>query len=360
MSESRSLPVLTGPDEDADRRHAERRNEDRRKIERTSVRSVVALLLAAAAVVLALIALWVLIDARNQTTAVQSRQEALTAATALLRQQLEATEGRAESNAERLAALNLLPPRVAQLADSISELRGRVDAGRRAWTLAESRYLLEVANRSLTLSRDVDSALIALEAADGRLAELRDPGLNAVRNSLAKEIQALRIQPRPDLSGIAARLAGAEELAGHLPVIGSIPDRYRPESTEERAPSAAGRAWQLLRSSVTNMISIRRIGREAVELVSLEEQNVRRQHMQLLLFSARLAAIRSDNTLFHRNIDSAQTWLAEMFDPRNSGVASVNEILRNLSEVDIAPALPDISRSLRMLDRLAFAGQGVS
>jgi uncharacterized protein HemX len=357
MTDSRSLQVLNPSDDEGERRQAERRNDDRRRIERTSVRSVIALLLGGAAVVLAIIALWVLIDARGRATAVQSRQQAMAAEMTQLRQSLTDIRNRAGSNAEHLATLNQLVPRVTELTASMSELRGRVDAGRRAWTLAESRYLLEVANRSLSFSRDIDSALTALEAADMRLAELRDPSLTGVRNALVKEIQALRLVPRTDLTGIAARLASAEELAGELPVIGSIPDRYRPESTEELAQPGIGRAWQLLRSSVTNMISIRRIGKEAVELVSLEEQNVRRQHLQLLLFSARLAAVRGDNVLFHKNIATAQTWLTDMFDPRNPGVATVNETLRNLSATNIAPTLPDISGSLKMLDRVAFDGQ---
>src|SRR5690606_25030014 len=143
-----------------------------------------------------------------------------------------------------------------------------------------------------------------------------------------------------------------EELAGRLPVIGAIPGRYRPEEAgrKEVAEPGPARIWQLIRSSLTNMISIRRIGRDAVELVSLEEQNVRRQHLQLLLFAARLAAIRGDNTLFHKNIAAAREWLAQTFDPRHPGVASIDETLREVGEVNLAPPLPDISASLRMLE----------
>jgi uroporphyrin-3 C-methyltransferase len=340
-----------------DRRHNERRNEDRRKLERTSVRSLLALLVAGAAAAAAIIALWLHRDVSREFEAFQARQQALDERFTQMQRSLTEATGRVRANADQLEALTSLAPRLTQLTDSVAELRGRVDAGRRAWTLAETRYLLEVAHRGLALTRDVDTAIVALEAADARLRELRDPGLNAVRGTLAREIQSLRVTPRPDLTGIAARLAGAEELAGQLPVIGSIPDRFRPESTEESSAPGFARAWQLLRSSLTNMISIRRIGKEAVELVSLEEQNVRRQHLQLLLFSARLAAMRSDQTLFQRNIASARKWLAEMFDPRDTSVAAINETLRTLAGAQIAPELPDISASLRMLDRLAPAGQ---
>ncbi len=356
-----SLPVLADEaaesPEASDRRQTERRNEDRRRIERASVRSMVGILLAGAAVVLAALTLWLHYDATQRLQVMQTQQKTLHADFTRLQQALTAANKQVGANAGQLEALARLNPQVAQLADSVTELRGRVDAGRRAWTLAEAHYLLKVANRSLTLTRNVETALIALQAADGRLHELRDPGLNGVRATLAREIQALQVMHRPDITGIAARLAGAEELAGQLPVIGSIPDRYRPEGTEESSAPGFARAWQLLRSSLTNMISIRRIGKDAVELVSLEEQNVRRQHLQLLLFSARLAAVRGDHEMFHHNIASARKWLTEMFDPRDAAVANINETLRMLAGTQIAPELPDIAGSLRMLDRLASDSQ---
>ena len=76
----------------------------------------------------------------------------------------------------------------------------------RAWTNAEARYLLEIANRRLTLDHDWGSALAALQAADERLQSLKDPSLNPTRRALASEIQALRNVVQPDLPGITARL----------------------------------------------------------------------------------------------------------------------------------------------------------
>ncbi len=361
MNESSSVPVpIEPPVEPGDRRHIERRNEDRRKLERTAVRSLLALLLAGMAAILAALALWLQLRETQQLQDATAQQKTVSAQMAQLREEADAVRSRAESNAHQLNSLSQLAPRIGRLEDSIGELRGRMEAGRRAWSLAQARYLVEVANRGLALERDTVSARVALEAADARLQELRDPSLAGVRRSLSAEIQALRLVPQPDLTGIDARLAGAEELSGQLPVVGAIPGRYRPEQTEVSSAPGFGRAWQLLRSSLTNMISIRRIGKDAVELVSLEEQNVRRQHLQLSLFAARLAALRGDNALFHKNLDAARSWLAEMFDPRDAGVANVNETLRELGGVNIAPALPDISGSLRMLDRLALADKGAS
>lgn len=352
------LPIATAESGDTeDWRQAERRIEDRHKIERISVRSLLAILLGGIGIALGVSAIWLQYRLDKRIEALHPQQAETQKNIALLREALTVSDARSRANARHLEGLERLGPRVAELTDSMGRVNARMEASQRPWIVAEARYLLDIANRRLTLERDVESALAALEAAEERLQTLRDPGLNGVRRTLAGEIQSLQAVRQPDLSGIAIQLAGAEQLAAILPVLGAIADRYRPENTEQGSAPGFARAWQLLRSSLTNMISIRRIGKDAVELVSLEEQGVRRHHLQLLLFSARLAAMRGDQSLFRTSIGDARAWLAQMFDPRDPGVASLNANLQELASLNIEPELPDVSASFRMLDRLAPAGR---
>jgi len=349
------LPISTSQAEDdaADRRQANRRIEDRRKIERVSVRSLLAVLLAGIGIALAAVTLWLQHRLDKQIEAVQPQQLEIQKNIARLREALTVSDARSGANARHLEELERLGPRVVELAESMGKLNARLETGQRPWIVAEARYLVEIANRRLTLERDTKTALAALEAAEERLQALRDPGLHTIRRTLASEIQSLQSVRQPDLSGIAIQLAGAEQFAATLPVLGTIADRYRPENTEESSAPGFARAWQLLRSSITSIISIRRIGEDAVELVSLEEQAVRRHHLQLLLFFARTAAARGDQDLFHAYISNARAWLVQMFDPRAPEVAKLSGQLQELGVTNIEPVLPDISGSLKMLDRLA-------
>lgn len=335
----------------AEQRSDTRRAEDRSKIERVSVRGLLALLLGGAGIALAIAAMWLHYGLGRRIDALHSQQTELSAQIAQLQTELQSTDRQAGSNAQRLAQLDTIAPQVAELAGSVAELRARAAEGQRGWVLSEAHYLMEIASRRLAFERDAGAALAALQMADARMESLRDPSLAAVRRQLASEIQALRAFHSPDIDGLLARLSAAELASMKLPVIGAIADRYRPEAREEESSPGFARAWQLFRSSLTNMISIRRIGKDAVELVSLEEQEVRRHHLQMLFFGARLAAMRADQRAYRTNIDAAGKWLSQMFDPRDAGVAGLHEELRQFEKIDLAPPLPDISESLKLVER---------
>jgi len=334
----------------AERRQVERRVEVRGKLERVSARGLIALLLAVAAIALVLFFTWRQYAAREQLAALQAEQQRLTTLTGQLQRQLAAADERLARIDRRTLELGNLGAQFEGLSESVNELRARADSAQLPWIMAETRYLLEIANRRLTLERDADGALAALLAADERLATASDPGLNAARRKLASEIQSLSVVKQPDLAGVASRLAAAEELAADLSVKGAVAQNYEPPDPEGKAAPGFGRAWRMIRSSLTGIVSVRRIGEDAVELVSLEEQGLRRQHMQLLLFAARVAALRGDEQAFLSSIANARQWLTRMFDPADERVAALNRELASLARLDIAPELPDISGSLRLIE----------
>ena len=345
-----SSPDGSMPSANGDRRHAERRHENRNKLERVSVRGLLAVLLACIAIGFAAFAIWQAARAGRTLTDIHDQQSQLVADNAKLHEELTALAGRLAANTNRVEELGTLGPRLSELGDSFAELRDRTEGAQRAWTNAEARYLLEIANRRLTLDHDWGSALAALQAADERLQSLKDPSLNPTRRALASEIQALRNVVQPDLPGITARLASAEEIAGSLPVLGAIQEDYSPDSPVAGSPPGLARAWQVIRASLVGMVSIRRIGDDAVELVSFQEQKVRREHMQLLLFATRLAALRGDESSYKANLLAARVWLDQAFDPADTRVATLRQELAMLDKAPIAPALPDISRSLKLLE----------
>jgi uncharacterized protein HemX len=106
------------------------------------------------------------------------------------------------------------------------------------------------------------------------------------------------------------------------------------------------------------MVRVRPIGEDTIALVSLEEQSVRRHHLQLLLFSARLAALRGDADEYRAGVTSARNWLEKMFDSRDTGVSSLLQELKALENVSITVPLPDISKSLQVLERVAPRNTG--
>ena len=252
----------------------------------------------------------------------------------------------------QLEALKNVPKQVQDLDAAVEELHGRTEGPQRAWSRAEALYLMEIAQRSLALHRDVETAVVALQSADSRLSSLHDPGVTSARQQLAREIQALRSVSMPDVTGIVARLGSAEEQAGRSPVKGVVSvertangPALLPEGFFARARAVASRAF-------ASLIHVRKVDSLSGNVVTLDEELVRRQHLQLLLFTARSAVARHDSASYRTALASARQWLGEFFDLSHPVNRALLAEIQLLEPVNIDPALPDISASTRALQQL--------
>lgn len=301
----------------------------------------------------AVYSLYRLDSTRDRVDTLREEVRALTSSRDLLRSELD-TAVRREQQARRdlesqLANIKDINHQLEQLAVSVEELRGRTLGPERAWSRAEALFLLELANRRLVFDRDLATAVVALQSADARLAALREPGAENVRAQIARDLQALRAVPAPDLTGLLARLASLEDQASQLPVSGLV-------VMERRAPGGSNddtlSSWNVVRRTLSHLIRVREVTERTGTIVSVEEQNLRRQHLQLLLFAARQALLRHDGATYRSSMASARGWVSENFNLRKAPVQSALTEIQTLEPIDVDPALPDISASVRMLQKL--------
>jgi uroporphyrin-III C-methyltransferase len=258
----------------------------------------------------------------------------------------------------RVDALEDVPKQVEELLLSLEELRGRAEGPERAWSRAEAMFLLELAQRRLALDRDVQTAIVALDQADSRLAALRDQSVAPVRQQIARELQALRSVRQPDTIGVLARLASAEEQAPRLPIKGILATERRTSDQAVLPEGRLARAWAMARQTLGSLIVIRTVDDRAGSIVTAEEAQVRRQHLQLLLFAARAAVERRDATAYRAALAGARQWLGDFFELASPAAQALLEQIQQLEPVDIDPQLPDISGSARALQRLLPARPG--
>jgi uroporphyrin-3 C-methyltransferase len=258
----------------------------------------------------------------------------------------------------RVDALEDVPKQVEELVLSVEQLRGRAEGPERAWSRAEAMFLLELGQRRLALDRDVQTAIVALESADARLAALRDQSVASVRQQIARELTALRAVRQPDTVGVLSRLASAEEAAVHLPIKGILATERHTTDRTTLPEGMFARAWAMTRATFANLIVVRTVDDQAGSIVTAEEAAVRRQHLQLLLFAARTAVARHDGTAYRESLAGARQWLGEFFDPSSPATQALLTQIQQLEPVDVDPQLPDISGSARALQQQLPARPG--
>ncbi|HYM34029.1 MAG TPA: uroporphyrinogen-III C-methyltransferase, partial [Steroidobacteraceae bacterium] len=244
-----------------------------------------------------------------------------------------------------------LPQQVKDLVAAHEDLRARTERPQRAWSRAEALYLIELAERRLSFDRDTATAIMALESADARLASLRDASLNGVRERIAKDLQALRVVPVPDRVGVTTRLAAVETQVDSLPLKGILVGQRTENAPEDESESIFGKTWNAFTNALDRMFVVRRIDAAHGNIVSLEEQSLRREHLKLLLFSARSATQRIDQIAYRASLDAAKSWLAQYFN-ESAAVSSATLEIETLAAINMSPPLPDISGTEQMLARV--------
>lgn len=284
---------------------------------------------------------------RRQAAALQGAQDRLDLRLQSLVTELDSSRAAWRSE---LRGLREVPAQVDELGQSVEELRARTEAPQRAWVRAEALYLLELAERRLYLERDVPTSIAAMESADARLATLDDPTVREVRARLALELAALRAVQVPDLPQVLSRIGRLEDAVPALPVIGMPVSQVRRVAAEPAGQGVFERAWRRLRQAARDLFSLRRIEPATARLVTQEEESLRRQHLELLLFAARVAAMQPDGAAYAQSLRAAGTWLGQFFDPASPEVSAAAAELTALELTIIEPPLPkvgDAGRALR-------------
>lgn len=289
------------------------------------------------------------------TTALQNQSGTLDQQQAVLAQQrLAVDQARAafEAQEQQLADENLrLQEREAELRAAVADVHRRVGRSGTQWMIAETEYLLRIANHRLNLARDTLTARTALELADQRLRDTQDPGWAGVRAQIARDIAQLSTFEAPDIAGLSARLSATIEQVPALRIaratIGAertLPDKVAREPDE--------RSWETLIEDLwagfKDAVRIRERDQPVAAMLAPENQFFLYENLKLQLEAARLGLARADQPEFRNNLLTAVAWIAEHFTADSVSQALVST-LTELAAIDIHPPLPDVSQSLRAL-----------
>lgn len=242
--------------------------------------------------------------------------------------------------------------RLAGLENAVSDLRALTDGGRVAWVRAEVIHLLRVANEQLRIRGAIDPALAALEAADARLEALGSPRFMPVREKLAREIEALRNTPRPDITGMAMSLASLHDRIEQLPLALKPPEQYRtpePEAGRTDEGFSFGALWREVKGTFSDMVTVRRTDAPAKPLLTPEAEFFLRRNLELKLQTARLALLERDEATFRASLRNAREWVREYFDTGDESTRALLEQLSALGQRPVSVDRPDISGSLELL-----------
>ncbi|MEH6634295.1 MAG: uroporphyrinogen-III C-methyltransferase [Halioglobus sp.] len=253
--------------------------------------------------------------------------------------------GKSSRQAEALAVLT------SQLAEQRTELARFSANDRDSWLLAETEYLLRLANQRLIMAGDVAAAQSLLSSADNILREMDDVGLHPVRAAVAADVAAVRAVPTVDIEGIYLRLSALSEQAGRL-VIFQLPKREAQPAPVE-AVDWKGRlrqGYEAALAKLSDYVAIRRRDVPMQTLMDPQWEGLVRQNLRMLLEQSQVALLSGNQALYTESLQRAQHWVAEFIASDEAASRAMAREITQLTTMQVAVAKPDISRSLQALN----------
>jgi uroporphyrin-3 C-methyltransferase len=278
----------------------------------------------------------------------RSQREALAERDDAARQSSQRIDSLRRELDEVLRQNESVAPRLGNLEEAVSSLRG-VSAGvRDTWMLAEAEYYMQLANAQLELAGNPRIAALALSFAAERVRQMADPALGDVRRTLTQELQGLESMDTVDLEGMNFALASLAERVDSLPLNQNVD---LPDDTAAVDPGLTGfrRAIASMKRAFGDIVSVRRTDEELTPLLSPEAAYFLRANLALKFQAARLALLRGEQGVFGQSLDDAADWLKEYYDADSSAVASALDTISQLQDESVGVTPPDISGSLRLL-----------
>lgn len=214
--------------------------------------------------------------------------------------------------------------------------------------LAEVEQLLILASQQLQLAGNVKGALIALQAADQRLARADKLQVANLRRALNGDMDRLKALPLVDTVGIAVKLDALVQQADALPLIVGETLPAARTATRARLPdeNAYLRAARDFWEEMKGLVRIREIAPAEAVLLAPAQTYFLRENLKLRLLGARVALLARDETSFRDDVRAAQAWIAKYFDAKARVNVNALATLKQLGESPVSITPPDINASL--------------
>jgi len=267
-----------------------------------------------------------------------------------------------ESVADAQVKLGVLESRLAESQSqqiALEALYQELSRNRDEWAYAEIEQSLFIASQQLALAGNVKGALIALQAADARLARMDRPQLTALRKAINRDIERLKVAPHVDTVTISVRLDNLAVQVDKLPLAMEARPQTEPPASPQVAEDDGGnlwtRFWRDTWAELKQLVRVQEMDAPEVPLLAPAQSYFLRENLKLRLTGARLALLARDAVSYKADLKAAREWLSRYYDTRNNSVAYATAMLRNLHDAEVSIEAPNISASLEALRTLRMA-----
>ncbi len=229
----------------------------------------------------------------------------------------------------------------------VRQLSGRQ---KQDWMLAETEYLIQLAELKVTLEQDKLSALTLLKTADEKTVTIADNSLVELRQAIANDVAQLELIKPIDITGIASQLNAISQQIPQLKLITLEIDLTK--NSQDTLADEGTFSWNNVYQNFLNDFIVIKDHDEPVKpLITPNERANLNANVQLALQQAQIALLKQEQTLYQMSLVRATEWITEYFKKDNSQT-SMLEQLNRLAETQILNEFPKALTSKKTIQQI--------
>lgn len=307
-----------------------------------------------------------LVDVRQQNQALQSTISSQDSRIQQLLQQLQQLQQQAApeipDNSAALAELSQsLNAEVSRLQQQLAQLQSNqvtqsaeVDF---SWKVFEAEYLLSQAAQKLQLESDIAAAIALMEQADAALLASEHSAAFGVRQALGEDLASLRGIELLDREGLYLRLQGMIATVDDLDLLSSMREDFVARRNQESVQIPLGNQeqgwWNASLDFLGEIFVWRRWDERPEAMLAPGQETLIKLNLRLMLKEAQLALLLKNQSQFQQSLASTRSWLQRYAVTDSAAGRSLDTALVEIQQLQIDPALPDLSASLTRARQLA-------
>lgn len=291
---------------------------------------------------------------------------------------------------EAAARTTLLETRLAEVTlqrSQVEDLIKSMSLSRDENLVVDVEAALRVAVQQSALTGSAEPLITAMKSAEDRLSRARQPRLDGVRRSLAKDLDRLKATRVADLASLTIRLDEAIRLVDELPLISHPVDESGRALARPTAPPPKGKAAQRAKQAASSasaveaaasdaplgdqlmrwgqstartawqeaqaLVRITRIRQPEAILITPEQSFFLRENLKLRLLNARLALLSRQSASAVADVNVAQAALAKYFDTQSRKTQLLQNLLTDVATQSPQTLVPRPDDTLASLAAIA-------
>lgn len=234
--------------------------------------------------------------------------------------------------------------------------------------LSQAKYLLRLANFKLMFEEDPAESITILNEASERLMATANAKFSETNNLIQSEIVKLKDVQTIDREEYATRIQKLSEVIPSIDtksddILGELRNTFQSEaSNKESANDADAKPWyQKAVDKMTPVFVVTQERTPAPELMSITDETLLKQNIQLQLTTARLALLQNQAQTYQESLKVARSLLSNYFSPNDEKYHQVLAAINELLNVNVAAETLDITPILKSFDAsmLNYRGEGL-